>query len=212
MNFLFDIGKVLLDLDFATPLARLLPPDCANPLATLAVLLEKRHDLESGAMSADAYITWALRATGSTATPDEFVRAWRGIFTPIEPMWATVSNLSAAGHRLILFSNTNSIHCPWVFGEFPQFALFPEAVLSYQVGAIKPQPAIYQYAIDHHGLDPRQTIYIDDLPDNIATGREFGLRCWLYDLTQHAAFEDWLARELQAAGDPPEAGSRLVSP
>ncbi|MCU0780955.1 MAG: HAD family phosphatase [Akkermansiaceae bacterium] len=199
MTFLFDIGKVLLDLDFATPLARLLPPDCANPLATLTVLLEKRHDLESGAMSADDYIAWALQATRSTATPEEFISAWRAIFTPIEPMWATVGALSAAGHRLILFSNTNSIHCPWVFAEFPQFSLFPEAVLSFEVGAIKPQPAIYQYAIDRHGLDPDRTLYIDDLPENIATGRAFGFRCWLYDLTRHGAFEQWLAEELRTA-------------
>lgn len=201
MTFLFDIGKVLLDLGFEASLSPLLPPDCPDPLEKLSVLLDKRHEFETGAMSADDYITWALRKIGGEATPEEFVRAWRGIFTPIEPMWQTVGALSAAGHRLILFSNTNSIHCPWVFEEYPQFSLFPEAVLSYEVGAIKPEPAIYQHAIDAHGLDPQRTIYIDDLPENIAAGREFGFRCWCYDLTRHAEFEEWLEREMRELGE-----------
>ncbi len=195
MTYLFDIGKVLLDLDFATPLARLLPPENPDPRATLERLLEKRHELESGAMSADDYVVWALEATGSTATPEEFIRAWRGIFTPIEPMWDVVRGLSAAGRRLILFSNTNSIHCPWVFGEFPEFSLFPEAVLSYEVGAIKPQPAIYQHAIDRCGLIPERTFYMDDLAENIAGGERFGFRCWQYDLNRHADFVAWLEKE-----------------
>ena len=106
--------------------------------------------------------------------------------------------LAAAGHRLILFSNTNAIHCPWAFGVFPDFALFDAAVLSFQVGAIKPDPAIYQYAIATHHLDPATTLYIDDLAENIATGRAHGFRCFQYDQANHPAFQQWLAGEIGA--------------
>jgi len=196
MTFLFDIGRVLLDFDFERSLARLLPPDAAGHPERLAVLLEKRDEFESGAIAPDDYIAWALRELDSPATPDEFRHAWRHIFTPVAPMWQVARELSAAGHRLILFSNTNAIHCPWLFEAFPEFALFPEAVLSYEVGAVKPQPPIYQHAIDRFGLVPEGTLYFDDLPANIATGRDFGFRCFLYDLNNHAACEAWLAREL----------------
>lgn len=198
MTFLFDIGRVLLDFDFERSLARLLPPDAPRGRERLAVLLEKRDEFETGAIAPDDYIAWALRELGSSATPAEFRHAWRHIFTPVAPMWRVVRQLAAAGHRLILFSNTNAIHCPWVFGEFPEFALFPEAVLSFEVGAVKPHPPIYQYAIDTYRLDPAATCYFDDLPANIATGRDFGFRCFQYDLTDHAACEAWLARELAA--------------
>jgi putative hydrolase of the HAD superfamily len=69
-------------------------------------------------------------------------------------------------------------------------------VLSYQVGAIKPEEAIYRHAIEHHGLRPEETRYIDDLPANIATGERLGFRCWQYELQDHASFEAWLARQL----------------
>lgn len=193
MTFLFDIGRVLLDFDFESSLATLLPPGSGGTRERMDLLLEKRHEFESGAIPEEEYTAWALETLGSTATPDEFRQAWRNIFTPNEAMWQTVRELSAAGHRLILFSNTNGIHCPWIFTEFPQFSLFPEAVLSYQVGAIKPEPPIYQFAIRHHGLVPEETLYIDDLPENIATGRTFGFHCHTYDLRDHAAFRRWLA-------------------
>ncbi|MCX6874968.1 MAG: HAD family phosphatase [Verrucomicrobia bacterium] len=195
MTFLFDIGRVLLDFDFETSLARLLPPGTADPQARLAVLLERKDEFETGAIAPDAYIAWALEVLGSGASHAEFRHAWCHIFTPNVPMWQTVRMLAAAGHRLILLSNTNALHCPWVFGFFPDFALFHAAVLSFEVGAVKPQPAIYQHAIATHRLDPATTLFIDDLAANIAAGLAHGLRCFQYDQANHAAFQQWLHDE-----------------
>ena len=193
MNFLYDIGRVLLDFDFESSLSRLLPADCVNPRARLERLLERKDEFEAGQVEADAYIDWALGVMGSGATADQFRDAWRSIFTPNEPMWQCVRQLSAKGHRLILFSNINSIHCPWIFEKYPEFSLFDGAVLSYEVGAIKPQAEIYKHAFDAHRLDPGSTLYIDDLPENIAAGRAHGLHCWQYDLRDHESFEQWLS-------------------
>lgn len=198
MTFLFDIGRVLLDFDFESSLSRLLPATVADPTARLERLLERKDEFETGRITIDTYIAWALEVTGSDATADEFCHAWQQIFTPCEPMWRCVRQLAKDGHRLILFSNTNGIHCPWIFGEFPEFALFSAAVLSYETGFIKPEPQIYHYAIDRYGLIPGETLYIDDLPQNIATGRDLGFRCWQYDLKDHAAFETWLSSNLKS--------------
>lgn len=198
MTFLFDIGRVLLDFDFETSLSRLLPPGTPDPQARMARLIARKDDFEAGSIPVDEYITWALDVMGSNASHDEFRHWWQRIFTPNEPMWKTVRALAAGGHHLILFSNTNAIHCPWVFEEYPEFSLFPEAVLSYQAGSIKPHPEIYQHAIDTHGLDPAATLYIDDLPQNIATGRKFGFQSFQYDLKNHPAFEQWLSSKLKS--------------
>ena len=196
MTFLFDIGRVLLDFDFDTSLKRLLPPDVPDAEERLHQLIERKDEFEAGGIGAEVYIEWALGILGSNATSDEFCHAWRHIFTPNEPMWKRVRQLAADGHRLILFSNINSIHAPWIFEEFPEFSLFHGAVLSFQTGFIKPNPAIYHHAISAYDLDPVHTIYIDDLPPNIESGRKFGFRCWQYDLHDHAAFEEWLAGEM----------------
>ncbi len=193
MTFLFDIGRVLLNFDFETSLARLLPPDCTDPHERLSRLLERKDEFETGVIDPDDYILWALDVLGSDATPEQFRITWQQIFTPNEPMWHCVRRLSAAGHKLILFSNTNAIHCPWIFEEYREFSLFDGAVLSFNTRSIKPHPPIYQHALDEHGLEPASTFYIDDLPENIATGIEFGFRCHQYNLHDHQAFEQWLA-------------------
>lgn len=192
MNFLYDIGRVLLDFDFESSLAQLLPEDCEVPRERLERLLARKDDFEAGRVETDDYIEWALGVMGSDASADQFRAAWCNIFTPNEPMWKCVRQLAAKGHRLILFSNTNSIHCPWIFESYPEFDLFEGAVLSYEVGAIKPHAEIYTHALEVHRLDPRSTLYIDDLPENIAAGRAHGLHCWQYDLRDHASFEQWL--------------------
>ncbi len=196
MTFLIDIGRVLLDFRFEPSLATLLPAGTLNPDERLARLMARKDEFEAGKIDVPMYVDWALEVLGSPASREEFLQAWRRIFTPNEPMWRTVRQLAADGHRLILFSNTNAIHCPWIFEEFPELSLFSGAVLSHQTGHIKPEPEIYQHAIRTHALEPEETLYIDDLADNIAAGRSFGFRCWQYDLHHHAAFEDWLAAEL----------------
>lgn len=193
MTFLFDIGRVLLDFDFESSLSQLFPPGTTDSKVRLTRLLARKDEFESGGIHVDEYIDWALATLGSPATPDEFRHFWQRIFTPIEPMWERVRQLSADGHRLILFSNTNAIHCPWVFETYPEFSLFHHAVLSFETGYIKPHPGIYRHAIDTHSLVPEATLYIDDLPENIDAGRAFGFQCHQYDMRDHAAFEKWLA-------------------
>ena len=200
MTFLFDIGRVLLDFDFdfETSIQRLIPPGISDGSERMKQFIERKDDFEAGKIEAADYIEWTLGVLESPATPEEFIEAWRRIFTPNEPMWNCVRQLAAAGHRLILFSNTNIIHCPWIFTEYPEFSHFPEAVLSFDTGFVKPEHGIYQYAIDTYSLIPSETLYIDDMEANIITGREFGFRSWQYDLNDHAAFEQWLAANLQS--------------
>jgi putative hydrolase of the HAD superfamily len=198
MTFLFDIGKVLLDFHFEPSLATLLPPGIPDGTGRLEVLLEKKDDFESGRIPMEEYVPWAIERLGAPVAEADFLHAWRNIFTPVDPMWRVVESLAAGGHRLILFSNTNGIHCPWIFENYDIFRHFPEAVLSFEAGSIKPEPEIYHHAIGVHGLKPAETRYIDDLPANIETGKQLGFRTWQYDLNDHPAFERWLADELMA--------------
>ena len=201
MTFLFDIGKVLLDFDFENSLRHLLPPETpAQEIdERLARMLERKDDFESGRVSPEDYIPWALEILGHEITHEKFVTAWQNIFTPNQAMWRVVEKLHGEGHRLILFSNTNAIHCPWIFEIFEVFRSFESGVLSFEVGAIKPEEKIYHHAIKAHGLVPGETLYIDDLHANIETGKRLGFRTHQYELANHAAFETWLFKEMERA-------------
>lgn len=196
MNILYDIGKVLLDFDFETSLTTLLPTNHPDPRSALNQLLAKKDEFEAGHIHPNDYIPWALETLKSNASDEQFILAWRNIFTPNQAMWDTVKKLASENHTLILFSNTNSLHCPWIFQQFPDFSLFQGAILSYQVGTIKPRPDIYQHAISKFNLTPAETLYIDDLPQNIETGKKLGFITHQYDLQNHPAFESWLSTHL----------------
>ena len=187
---------MLLDFDFKSSLECLIPSRIQNPSERLDQLLQRKDALEAGIINPDDYISWALRLLESDATEAQFRQAWRQIFTVNKPMWQCVNKLKDLGHRLILFSNINAIHCPWIFDAYPEFTKFEHAVLSFEAGFIKPQPEIYQFAIARYELIPVDTFYIDDIAENIAIGEAFGFQCWQYDINEHHAFETWLSDNL----------------
>lgn len=195
-DFLFDIGNVLLAFDFEPSMKSLVPSNHPNPAQLVDQLLAKKNDFESGKISVSDYTKWALHTLESSASEKEFHSAWQNIFTPNFPMWEVVQQLHSQGHRLILFSNINGIHAPWIFEQHSSFSLFHGAVLSHEVGSIKPEASIYEYAIREYGLTPERTYYIDDLPANIRTGKELGFLTHQYRLDDHAAFEAWLSKHL----------------
>ncbi|HBV21732.1 MAG TPA: HAD family phosphatase [Nitrosomonas sp.] len=196
MVFLFDIGRVLLDFDFEQSLKQLLPPETPNANERIKCILDRKDLLEAGLITSEEYTSWALDILQNNVTVPQFHHAWRSIFTLNKPMWQNVHELAETGHRLILISNINAIHYPWIITEFPQFSYFEEAILSFKIGLLKPQTEIYQYAISHYNLVPEKTIYIDDLPQNIAAGRQFRFQCWCYDIYNHPDFEQWLKKTL----------------
>ena len=195
-TFLFDIGKVLLDFDFESSLQTLILPGTEDGPARLARVLEPKDAFERGDLPLDDYLKHSLDALGPHVTEDAFFKAWRHVFTPNLPMWKVVEDLKQTGHRLLLFSNTNAIHCPWMLENFSVFDLFEAGTYSFETGSMKPEPAIYEWVIRTHRLDPDQTLYIDDLGANIETGIAHGFHSHQYDLKRHSAFEDWLREEL----------------
>ena len=195
-TFLFDIGRVLLNFDFESSLTKLTPKSIDNPKERIQHILEQKDALEAGLINPVSYANWALKVLESDATLEQFYHAWQHIFTLNEPMWRCVRQLASKGHQLILISNINAIHCPWIFTTYPEFSYFEHKVLSFEIGILKPEFAIYRYAINTYHLDPRSTIYIDDIPQNITSGRELGFLCWQYDLNHHQAFEIWLEKTL----------------
>jgi len=196
-TFLFDVGKVLLDFDFEGSLQNLLPPDTPDADERIAKVMEPKDPFERGQIPLEEYLQHALQALGDEVTEEAFLDAWRQIFTPNLPMWEAVKKLKSDGHRLLLFSNTNAIHCPWFLENFEIFELFEGGTYSFEAGSMKPEPAIYEAAINTHGLTAKETLYIDDLPDNIDSGIAHGFRSHQYDLANHAAFEQWLRQELE---------------
>ncbi len=192
-DFLFDIGKVILDFDFDLGVERI-QADCSKVSAPgiLPAIADLTSELESGRMSTTAYVEEVSERLGYSGPAEDFIRAFEDIFTPNAAMVDLIERLKQNGHQLYLLSNTNGIHVPFFTREYPVFEHFSGAVYSHQAGAMKPEPAIYQTAIEKFNLNPEGTIYIDDLEANVIGGREAGLLGIHYRPEQHQALLDEL--------------------
>lgn len=189
MTFLFDIGNVLLKLHFEKFHLAILGDEFAPlPDALNAI----KDPYESGEITDEEFVSRSVEFLNRKLSHTDFTKAWLDIFSPNEPMWEVVRQLHAAGHRLILFSNTNSLHTRSFLVRFPEFSLFHHHHFSQEIRAMKPAPDFYQKAVELYRLDPAETVYLDDLPENIATGKDFGFHSWQYDYRDHKACLEWL--------------------
>lgn len=83
-------------------------------------------------------------------------------------------------YKIGLLSN---IGTNWIRESFltkEEQALFNNIVLSYEVGMTKPDPQIFELACRRLGVEPEETIMIDDIERNCMAASELGMKSVLY--------------------------------
>jgi putative hydrolase of the HAD superfamily len=90
--------------------------------------------------------------------------------------------LQALGRRynLAIVSNTNTLHYERIRREYPVVDLFPLAILSYEVGSMKPSPEIFRAALEAVGSRPEECFFIDDRAENVEGARKLGIQANLF--------------------------------
>lgn len=171
-----DMGRVLVYFDFAhayRALERLCPcPASEMSQRLFATDLVHRH--ETGRIDPRDFHARFSELLGLNLEYGRFCEIWGSIFTHALLPEALLQDL-AQRYRLILLSNTNPIHFETIRANYPHLQHFHDLVLSYEVGAMKPDPAIYQTAIDCAGCKPEECFYADDIPEFVEGGRRAGL-------------------------------------
>jgi len=187
---MFDLGNVLLFFSHELMFRRLagaLGCDAAKVERELTVH-GKLHQLESGQTTASDFFR-ELRAScfggdssnSFSACSDEVLGfAMSDIFTPNQPLIDKLLELKAEGIKLVLVSNTSSLHFEFAKKNYPWLAEFDAVVLSYEVRAMKPEPAFYSAALGVAGDQASSCLFIDDLPANVAGAADFGFSTHLF--------------------------------
>ncbi len=78
--------------------------------------------------------------------------------------------------RLVLLSNTNPLHVAYFRPRLPVLERFDALVLSCQVGAAKPDRAIFELALAKAGTPADQSVFFDDLPEYVRAAEGVGMR------------------------------------
>ncbi len=91
-----------------------------------------------------------------------------------------LEKLKANGYRLLILSNFSKKAFRDCADELDYVKKVDEAVISWEVHMIKPDPKIYEYIIDKCSLIPEETVFIDDNEDNINAAKKFGINTVLF--------------------------------
>lgn len=139
-------------------------------------------NLENGLISADDFRQGVSELAGHTITHDECRWAITGYVGGVPRRGLqTILHLRSQGYRCLLLSNTNPYMMSWALsseydGEgHPLSYYLDECYCSYQIGKMKPDPAIFKYVLDKEQLSPSDAIFVDDSSSNILAARQLGL-------------------------------------
>ena len=175
---IFDLGNVLVAVDEGRAAGRLAArvAKTRQHIEEYAGNTPHAAQLALGKLTRQQFFEIIVRDLSFTGTYAEFAGIWSEIFTPIEPMIAFATALKSHVRRRLVLSNTNAIHMDYIMQHYAFMKDFDALVLSHEVNLLKPDVAIYQHALSKHGLKAEQTIFIDDLADNVESARRVGLR------------------------------------
>lgn len=179
---LCDIGNVLVFFSRKRMFVQLADVFNTSPQEIHDQLLAHRvyHDYERGAVSSLELYEKLCELFQTAPSPEDVFRAASEIFTPNEQIYPQIESLRSRGVRLVLLSNISPIHWDYLTAHYPILETFHAKALSYEVGSAKPEPAIYQKAVELSGCAPEQCLYLDDLPEYVEAAQHCGIKGHVY--------------------------------
>lgn len=178
----FDLGNVLVFFSHEKMCGQISACSGLTPETVKQILFKERlqEAYETGNIdSAGVYQVFQARSSHSFTLQD-LMEAASDIFIPNTPLWPLVEHLKQMGLRLILLSNTSECHFNYVYAHYPVLRLFDDKILSYEVGAMKPDSRIFQKALSRSSCHPEECFYTDDIPEYIAGAKKAGLDAELF--------------------------------
>lgn len=163
----FDMGNVLLYFSFPRMCEQI-----GQVLGLPAHIIHKEiteNDLggqyEKGKIDSSAYHEHFCKLAGKKVPLDDLLEAASNIFNPNSSILPVLAELKRKGHRLFVLSNTCDAHFSYAVKHYPEMlAPFDDFILSYEVGAMKPEEKIFKAALQKSGANPSHCFYTDDIP------------------------------------------------
>lgn len=176
----FDLGGVLLHLDYAGALRKILPlcdqhrGACSEKFFGFIGRDPSVAEYERGDLSTREIFSRFVTLTGYRGMFEQFCDLWRSILSENHPMIEFAREV-AQRHDTYIWSNAGDLHMPWAYEQFPALQFIKGDAVSCYLGAVKPSRKFYERALAKHDLRPEQVLFVDDRPENVEAAREMGI-------------------------------------
>lgn len=192
-NLIFDFGGVLLDLDeratyeaFIRLGLRAVPDD----------LGEANHAFQKGKIPERQFLDCLKKHMPHGITDSQIRDAWCAMLRDVPQERLDLLEKLGEKYRLFLLSNTDDMHINCLLqrnriGLAHFESLFEKVYYSQRTGSRKPEPEIFELVLRENGLNPSQTLFVDDIRENAEAAGMVGMSYFWLDLSRYA-FRDML--------------------
>ena len=172
-----DLGKVLVNFDNSIFFRRVAQFTSFSEQEIAEVVAEHPDIIRSfdlGKIPPADFYHQAVKILKADIDQNGFFGIYNDIFSLNRDTIEIMQKLSPCC-RMVLLSNTDEMRFGFVKKTFPDVLFFDEYVLSFEVGSMKPDPGIYQAALQKARALPHECVFIDDREENIKAAEELGI-------------------------------------
>lgn len=144
---------------------------------------------ETGRVSEAEFVAALQGQAPSPVSADSVREAWSAMLLNLpEERLHLLNRLRSRGYALFLLSNINEIHLRDFYrivrseqgADFEFDALFNRTYYSHLIGRRKPNEDTYRFVLHDAGIEAEETLFVDDLPENVEGALKAGLGAVLH--------------------------------
>jgi putative hydrolase of the HAD superfamily len=201
-NIVFDFGGVIVDINRTAAINKFKEIGVENIEELLDPYRQKGIfcKIEDGSMSREDFYAEICRLTGKNIDSKDIDQGWLDFIIPVEQAKLDYILKLRTRYKVLLLSNTNDIIMRWAMSDKfspagkPIDWYFDELYLSYKLGCMKPDFDIFRMMIKLSGINPEETLFIDDSEANITSGKTLGFKTfWFKKENRFSEIEDKIA-------------------
>lgn len=193
-TIIFDLGGVLLNLDFKRSIDAFITLGFSNVEKQMTRLLASRpagnnlsffHLYETGRISSGEFRDELRKHAGLNISDEDIDRAWTAMLMDLHGENMEIMEKLKGSYRIFLLSNTNPIHIRYLHSRNDSGKsysglerLCEKVYYSFEVKMRKPDREIFDHVISDTSLDPGKTLFIDDSTPNIEAAHDAGLQAY----------------------------------
>ncbi|HEU0119428.1 MAG TPA: HAD-IA family hydrolase [Bryobacteraceae bacterium] len=177
-TIIFDMGNVIIPFDFRKGYAAL-EARSGMPVGEITERIRASGlvpELESGRMEPRPFVEAMNQTLDARLSYAEFCEIWSSIFLPHTLIPEDIVTRLRENHRVMVLSNTNAIHFEMLWEAYPILRHFDRLILSHEVKALKPEPAIYAAALAEAHAEPAECFFTDDVAAYVDGARLAGMQ------------------------------------
>ena len=175
MNIVFDLGGVVFNWQPDALIGRVFPDAATQALVKARILgHEDWVELDRGTLALDDAIARAAARTGLSV--DSVARLFDADVQNEEGTIDLIRSIRQTDNRLYVLSNIGVASIAYLEQQHDIWDLFDGVVISSRIRMVKPEIAIYEHLLKAHRLVANETVFIDDLEENLSAASRFGIQ------------------------------------